>query len=161
MRHQFIFHNTLRLYGEELFAPRPPPKLEYRPLLAVRDSLFNILAPTLQIVGRSSIHNLRTCLPMVTGSHLSWLYWILWFFCCNKWFRKCIVRMCNKHYCFLSFWHVSFLGSSGKVTYHASKFCCKFYVLRPLHLSARLKDMYNSCFQVYGVYMHVKTPDYT
>jgi len=24
-----------------------------------------------------------------------------------------------------------------------------------------LKDMYNSCFQVYGIYMHVKTTDYT
>jgi len=24
-----------------------------------------------------------------------------------------------------------------------------------------LKDMYNSCFQVYGIFIYVKTPDYT
>jgi hypothetical protein len=29
------------LYGEELLAPRPPPKLEDHPLSAVRDCLFN------------------------------------------------------------------------------------------------------------------------
>jgi hypothetical protein len=40
-------------------------------------------------------------------------------------------------------------------------FHCKFYVLRALQLSVRLKDMYNSCCQVYGIYMHVKIPDYT
>jgi len=38
---------------------------------------------------------------------------------------------------------------------------CKFYVLTALHLSAVLKDMYNSCFQLYSIYMHVKTPHYT
>jgi len=38
---------------------------------------------------------------------------------------------------------------------------CKLYVLRALQLSVVLKDMYNSCFQVYSIYTHVKTPDYT
>jgi len=38
---------------------------------------------------------------------------------------------------------------------------CKFYVLRALQLSVVLKDMYNSCFQVYSLYMYVKTPDFT
>jgi hypothetical protein len=34
-------------YGEELLAPRPNPKLEDHPLLAVHDCLFNVLAATL------------------------------------------------------------------------------------------------------------------
>ena len=68
--------------------------------------------------------------------------------------------LCNKQYCFLSSWYGSFLGSSGKVTYHASNSHWKFCVLKALQLSVGLKDMYNSCFQVYGIYMHVKTPDY-
>jgi len=38
---------------------------------------------------------------------------------------------------------------------------CKLYVLGALQLSVVLKDMYNSCFQVYGIYMHVKAADYT
>jgi len=38
---------------------------------------------------------------------------------------------------------------------------CKFYVSGALQLSVGLKDMYNSCSQVYGIYMHVKTTDYT
>jgi hypothetical protein len=38
---------------------------------------------------------------------------------------------------------------------------CKFCVLRALQLSVVLKNMYNSCFLVYGIYMHVKTPHYT
>jgi len=38
---------------------------------------------------------------------------------------------------------------------------CKFSVLTALQLSVRLKDMYNFCFQVYSIYMHVKTPHYT
>jgi hypothetical protein len=40
--------NKLNFYGEELLAPRPTPKLENHPFLAVRDCLFNIFAATLQ-----------------------------------------------------------------------------------------------------------------
>jgi hypothetical protein len=39
----------LFFYGEELLAPRPTPKLEDHPFLAVRDCLFNIFAATLHI----------------------------------------------------------------------------------------------------------------
>jgi hypothetical protein len=38
------FRNKLIFYCEELLAPRPTPKLEDRPLSAVRDCLFNIFA---------------------------------------------------------------------------------------------------------------------
>jgi len=43
------FHKSWFLYGEELLAPRPTPKLEDHPLKAVCDCLFNILAATLHI----------------------------------------------------------------------------------------------------------------
>jgi len=58
-------------HGEALLAPRPTPKLEDRPLSAVRSCLFNIFTATLHIGGRSSIHNLRTRHAVVTGAHLS------------------------------------------------------------------------------------------
>jgi len=66
-----IFCNRIRFYGAELLAPRPTPKLEDDPLLAVHNCLFNIFTATLQIGGRSSIRNLRTRHAMVTGTHLS------------------------------------------------------------------------------------------
>ena len=56
-------------HGEALLAPRPTPKLENHPLLAVRDCLFNLFAATLHIGGRSSIRNLRTRHTVVTGTH--------------------------------------------------------------------------------------------
>ena len=59
------------LYSETFLAPRPAVKLEDHPLSAVRDCLFNILAGTLHIGGRSSIRNLRTRHAVVTGTHLS------------------------------------------------------------------------------------------
>ena len=58
--------NMIRFYGGGLLAPRPTPKLEDRPLSAVRDCLFNTLATTLHIGGRFSIRNLRTRHAMVT-----------------------------------------------------------------------------------------------
>jgi hypothetical protein len=61
-----------RFYGEDLLAPHPTAKLEDHPLLAVRDSLFNIFAATLHIEGRSSTRSLRTRHAVVTGTHLSW-----------------------------------------------------------------------------------------
>ena len=68
-----MFRNIVSFYGEELLASRPTQKLEYHPLSAVRDRLFNIFAATLHIGGRSSIRNLRTRHAVVTGTHLSWL----------------------------------------------------------------------------------------
>jgi hypothetical protein len=41
------FITCLCFHGEELFTPRPIPKLEDQPLSAVRDCLFNIFAATL------------------------------------------------------------------------------------------------------------------
>ena len=39
---QFMFRNKASFYGEELWTPRPTPKLEDQTLSAVRDCLFNI-----------------------------------------------------------------------------------------------------------------------
>ena len=61
----------ISFYSEELLAPRPTPKLEDHPLLAVRDCLFNTLAAVLHIGGRYSTRNLRTRRAVVTGTRLS------------------------------------------------------------------------------------------
>jgi hypothetical protein len=53
-----------------LLAPRPTPKLEDHPSLAVRGCLINLFTATLHIGGRSSIRNLRTRHAMVTGTHI-------------------------------------------------------------------------------------------
>jgi hypothetical protein len=60
---------VIRFYGEELLARRPTPKMEDRPLPAVRDCLINIFSATLHIGGRSSIRNLRKRHAVVTGTH--------------------------------------------------------------------------------------------
>jgi hypothetical protein len=49
------FHNKLLFYSKGLIAPRPTPKLEYHPLSAVRNCLFNILIATL-CIWRPSLH---------------------------------------------------------------------------------------------------------
>jgi hypothetical protein len=72
-----MFRNNVSFYGEELSAPHPTPKLEYHSLSAVRDCLFNIVAATLHIGGRSSIRNMRTRHAVVTGTHLSRFHGIL------------------------------------------------------------------------------------
>jgi hypothetical protein len=61
----------IRLYGEELLAPRPNPKLEDHPLSVVPECLFNIFAATLHIEGRSSIRKLKPFYGVVAGTHLS------------------------------------------------------------------------------------------
>jgi len=66
-----MIRNKTSFYAEVLSTPRPTPKLENHPLSAVRDYLFNIIAATLHIGGRSSIRNLRTRHAVVTGTHLS------------------------------------------------------------------------------------------
>jgi hypothetical protein len=62
----WVFPNV-GFHGEALLTPRLTPKLEDHTLSAVRDCLFNILAATLHIGGRSSIRNLRTRHAVVTG----------------------------------------------------------------------------------------------
>jgi len=42
-----MFRNYASFYSEELFAPRPTPKLEDHPLSVVRDCLFNTFVATL------------------------------------------------------------------------------------------------------------------
>jgi len=64
----WVFLNQV-FYREGLLAPRPTPKLEDHPSLAVRDCLFNLFAANLLIGGRFSIRNLRTRHAMVTGTH--------------------------------------------------------------------------------------------
>jgi len=66
-----VIRNTILYYGEELLAPCPTLKLRDHFLSAVRDCLFNILAATLHIGGRSSIINLKTRHAIVTGNQLS------------------------------------------------------------------------------------------
>ena len=44
-----LFRNIVIVYGEELLASRPTPKLQDHPLSAVRDCLFNLFAATLHI----------------------------------------------------------------------------------------------------------------
>ena len=65
---------TWMFYREGLLAPRSTPKLEYHPLSAVHDCLFNLFAATLHIGGRSSIRNLRTRHAVVTGTHYTDIY---------------------------------------------------------------------------------------
>jgi hypothetical protein len=67
----WMFGDNIRLYGEELLAPRSTPKLEDHTLSAACDCLFNIFAATLHTAGRSSIRNLRTRHSVVTGTQLS------------------------------------------------------------------------------------------
>jgi len=55
-------------YGEDLLAQRPTSKLEDHPFSTARDCLFNILAATLHIGGRFSIHNLRPRHAVVTAT---------------------------------------------------------------------------------------------
>jgi hypothetical protein len=50
-------------------APRPTPKLEDHPSLAVGDCLFNIFTASLHIGGLSSIRYLRTRHAVATGTH--------------------------------------------------------------------------------------------
>jgi hypothetical protein len=73
-----LFRNMVIFYGEELFAPRPTPRLEDYPLSAVRDCLFNVFAATLHI-RRPFLHPKpedapcrgdRDRLIMVTGTDL-------------------------------------------------------------------------------------------
>ena len=52
-----------------MLAPRPTPKLEYYPLSAVHNCVFDIFAATLHIGGPSSIRNQRTRHAVVTGTH--------------------------------------------------------------------------------------------
>jgi hypothetical protein len=55
----FIVVTGLFFYGEELLAPRSTPRLDDRPLSAVRDYLFNIFA--------ASLHTWRASSPSATG----------------------------------------------------------------------------------------------
>jgi hypothetical protein len=61
----------MRFYGEEFLTPSSSPKLEYHPLSAVSDCLFNIFIATFHIGGRPSIHSLRKRHALVRLLHLS------------------------------------------------------------------------------------------
>jgi hypothetical protein len=65
--------NKKILYGEELLAPRPTPKLEDHPLSAVRDCFFNILAATLRFWRPSPPSaTWGRAMPWWQGAHLTW-----------------------------------------------------------------------------------------
>jgi hypothetical protein len=72
-----LFCKKASFYGEELSTPFLTPKLEFYPVSAVCDCLFNISAATLHVGGCSSSHNLRILPAMVTGSHMSWEVYIV------------------------------------------------------------------------------------
>jgi len=65
------------LYGEELLARRPTPKLYDHPLSAVRDRQFNIFEATLHIGDRSSTQNLRAAPCRGHNYHSLFLYNVL------------------------------------------------------------------------------------
>ena len=65
----WTFRNMIVSCREELLVPLPTPNLEDHPVSAVHDCLFNILAATLHIGGRSS--NRKTGHAMVAGTDLS------------------------------------------------------------------------------------------
>jgi hypothetical protein len=58
------FCNQLVVYGEELLAPCPTPKLEDHPLSAVHGCSFNIFTPTLHIWRTSPSATQGYAMPM-------------------------------------------------------------------------------------------------
>ena len=66
-----LLNKVFFFYKEELLAPRATPKLEDHSSSAVRDRIFNLLASSLLIGGRSSIRNLRTRQAVVTQRYMS------------------------------------------------------------------------------------------
>ena len=73
----FFVHDSerIRFCVELLFEPREAHKFHGHSLSAVRDYLLSLFAGTVHIAGRSSIRNLRTCLVVLTGTHLSRRKW--------------------------------------------------------------------------------------
>ena len=69
--HMYLFCDKVSFYSKELLGPRPTPKLEDHPFLAIRDCLCNICVPSVHVGGLSSLRNHRTCHAVVTGTHLS------------------------------------------------------------------------------------------
>ena len=67
----WTFRNKITFLRGVIVSTSPNPKLQDRPLSAVRDCLFNIFTTTFLIGGRSSIRELRTRHAVVTGTHLS------------------------------------------------------------------------------------------
>jgi hypothetical protein len=63
-----MFRNLVSKYDEELLATRPIPKLEDKPLSAVRNFSFNIFAATVYIGGHSSSRNQNTHLAVVNAT---------------------------------------------------------------------------------------------
>jgi hypothetical protein len=94
LRHVFMFGNKASFYGEQLAALCPTPRLEDRPLSAVRNYLFNIFAATFRIGGRSSIHNLRA------------RHWV-WYPCETvRLIKMCLIELCSSPGRQTSVWHV-------------------------------------------------------
>jgi len=69
-----MFCDMVSSCGEELLPPHPTPKTRDQPLSAVRNCLFKIFAPTLNIGARLAVHILRTRHAVVTRTHLSRLH---------------------------------------------------------------------------------------
>jgi hypothetical protein len=71
------FRKKLILYGDELWAPQPIPKMEDHSLSSVRDCLFNIFAATLQTWRPSPPSATRgRAMPWWQGTHLAWNVWV-------------------------------------------------------------------------------------
>jgi hypothetical protein len=68
------FRNKFIFYGEEFLVVRPIPKLEDRPLSAVRDCLVSIFAATLQNWRESPPSaTWGRAMPWWQGTHLTWV----------------------------------------------------------------------------------------
>jgi hypothetical protein len=69
-RHMYPFHNKASILWV-ILALHPNLKLEEHTLSVVPDCLFKIFTAMHYTGGHSSIHNLSTCLDVLTGTHLS------------------------------------------------------------------------------------------
>jgi hypothetical protein len=133
LMHQFIFHNIVLFtvmscshLTQSVSWSTTPSRLSM--------TLFRILAATLHIGGCSSICNLRTRHAMVTGTHLTWQYSILWWIYCNKWFKRDIVNVYNKHHIFNT--NVKAVLLYGCETWKNSK-----------SITDKLEDFINKCLR--------------
>ena len=72
-----MFRNIVRLYGEELVAPRPPLQPAYHSLSAVHDCLFNVFAATRQEAGTKCLlgeHEELTLILRRSHTGTVWFY---------------------------------------------------------------------------------------
>ena len=139
-----------------------PLKLEYHPLSAVYDSLFNIYSqlPSILVAVPPFSTWWRAMSWWEVPTYLGYIVYYDGFIITND--SEDVLSVCiinTTAFILLDIFHSQ---DHQEMSHIMPRTCyCKFYVLRAIQLPLRLKALYNSCFQVYGIYMHVKTSDYT